>query len=293
MRVWQSFLLLVLLAQPSEDPREVVHNIPKRYKKDWRLFCNVCNHFISSVKTNLNKSIQDGDEHDFGSRVGFRLDSEGKKRNLKQRKVDIMRSEIKITEVMDEDLCKGMKVDAVLYDKKSKLKEGVRMLQKNQKIDIPKNLAYSRKRKYVSKANLYCAEIAQRFYEQVIETFTSENIGSRDSFCTDHVDSRCPLVSELPTVIIKPKKKKARTFAGEDGSKSKVDQITSNASVVEESESEEGLEEPLAATEGEGKSQLLEETAPEQVKESLAPEEVEPSSVESDIPEESEKHDEL
>jgi len=206
MRVWPTFILLVLLAKPSEDPTDSVRNIPKRYSKDWRLFCNVCNHFIWRVGDNLNKSIQAGDEHDFQSRVGFRLDSNGKKHSLINRSIDIRRSIFKITEVMDEDVCGSIKVDAVVYNKKSEKKEGLRMLLKNQKYNKTKEQGVSKKRKYVGKANLYCAEVYQRYYDEVIEAFTNENMGSRNSFCRDYVDSRCPLVTDLPKIVFKSKK---------------------------------------------------------------------------------------
>jgi len=219
MRVWPTFILLVLFAQPSED-LDIVRNIPKRYSKDWRLFCNVCNHFIWRVNDKLNKSIQAGDEHDFESRVGFRLDSHGKKHSLMQKSIDIRRSEIKITEVMDEDICSTLKVDAVLYNKKSKKKEGVRMLLKDQKYNKTSDLGFSKKRKYVGKANHYCAEVYQRYYDQVIEAFMSENFGCRDSFCNDHVDSRCPLITELPKIVFKPVIRNAtKNLKGKDVSK--------------------------------------------------------------------------
>jgi len=296
MRVWPTLILLVLFAQhsASEDPTDIVRNIPKRYRKDWRLFCNVCNHFIWKVNDKLNKSIQEGDEHDFESRVGFRLDSNGKKHNLMQKSVDIGRSEIKITEVMDEDICSMMKVDAVLYNKKSKAKEAFRMLQKDQLYNKTRDQGFSKKRKYVAKANLYCAEVTQRYYDEVIEAFTSENLGKRDSFCRDYVDSRCPLITTLERVVFKPVVKKAKEVKGktdpkkEDHNKTDAETDaaqfgnTSNETDVRETESQE---------EHEVTSQPQGGTDPEQPEQSLGkPKE---SSLESAEQEASNKHDEL
>jgi len=299
MRVWPTLILLVLFAQSSEDPTFAVRNIPKRYREDWRLFCNVCNHFIWRVNHKLNKSIQAGDEHDFESRVGFRLDSNGKKHNLKQKSIDIRRSEIKITEVMDEDICAGMKVDAVLYNKTSK--KGVRMLQKDQMFNKTRDLGFSKKRKYVSKANLYCAEVAYLYYDEVIEAFTSENLGSRDSFCRDIVDSRCTFITELPLVKFKPIVRNAKK--GKDKVKRpdlKTEDLyngtdaESNATQSGDLSSRpEGAEETESQEENEGDGQPLGKTDPDQPDQSRVTANVERSSVESGKDEESKKHDEL
>jgi len=300
MRVWPTFILLVLFAQSSDDPMVVVRNIPKRYREDWRLFCNVCNHFIWTVHDKLNKSIQVGDEHDFESRVGFRLDSNGKKHNLKQKSIDVTRSEIKITEVMDEDICKSMKVDAVLYNRTSKRKEGVRMLQKDQLFNKTSDLRFTKRRKYVAKANLYCAEIYQRFYDEVIEAFTSENLSSRDSFCRDIVDSRCQFITELPKVVFKPKRNATK---GKDGAK-RPDLKTEDLHNGTDAESNatqsgdltsrpEGAEETESLEENEVEGQPLGKTDPDQPDQSKLRANVERSSVESGKHEESKKHEEL
>jgi len=299
MRVWPTFLLLFLFAQPTKWPKDMVRNIPKRYRKDWRLFCNVCNHFIWSVNDKLNKSIHEGDEHDFESRVGFRLDSKGKKHNLKQKSIDIRRSEIKITEVMDEDICDSIKVDAVLYNKKSKKKEGVRMLLKNQQYNKTKDLGFSKKRKYVGKANLYCAEVYQRYYDEVIAAFTSENIGGRDSFCNDHIDSRCPFITELPKITIKPPGKTTKNNASKEifnqtvsGEQNQEDHNETNAS-GNFSNKTEVVGEKQSREENEEKRQPLEETAPEKGEQSEPIQNVERSSEKDIKPEEPEKHNEL
>jgi len=288
MRVWPTFMLLVLLAKASKDPTDIVRNIPKRYSEDWRLFCNVCNHFIWRVGDNLSKSIQTGDEHDFESRTGFRLDANGKKHNLKQKSVDIKRSVFLITEVMDEDICAALKVDAVLYNKTSKKKEGLRILLKDQKYKKTKDLGRSKKRKYVGKANLYCAEVYQRYYDEVIEVFMSEKMGSRKSFCSDYVDSRCPLVTELPEVVFKSKNatksKKDRGNKNTSGDLNKKHHNETNTT-SDFSTKAEVLEETKSREENELQRQPPEEKTPERGEQRL--------SAESDKPQESEKHNEL
>jgi len=290
MRVLLSFIWLLLLARPDERENlaqgiSSVHKIPKRYSKDWRLFCNVCNHFIWRVQDRLNKSIQEGDEHDFESKFGFRLDSNGKKQSLKTKSVDIMRSEIKITETLDEDICKLMKADAVLYNKTSEKKEGIRILQKDQKYNKTKELGFSKKKKYVGKANTYCAEVYQRFYDQVVETFTGENTGSRVTFCRDIVDSRCPSALDLEPVIIKnttKKSKRSKKKKKKDVKKNKalkegpvIDEdgtVFSHGSIPDHELKKEGVVEPRSSEE------QLPDTTIEQKRRSDPPEEVDESS---------------
>jgi len=300
MRVWPTFILLALLAHPFEDESNTVRNIPKRYSKDWRLFCNVCNHFIWRVTDNLNKSIQAGDEHDFQSRTGFRLDANGKKHSLKQKSIDIRRSEIKITEVMDEDICASMKVDAVLYNKKSKKKEGVRILLKDQEYNKTSTQRLSKKRKYVGKANLYCAEIYQRYYDEVIETFTGENMSLRNSFCTDHVDSRCPFTTELPKIVFKSVIRNAKkSNKGKDRGRKKTsgdlnqEHHNETNTTSDFSNKDEVVGETESREENEVKRPPVEETTPERGEQSELIENVEQSSEESDKLQEPKKHDEL
>jgi len=291
MRVLLSFIWLLLLARPSDERENVaqsisVHKIPKRYSKDWRLFCNVCNHFIWRVQDRLKKSIQEGDEHDFESRFGFRLDSNGKKQSLKTKSVDIMRSEIKITETLDEDICKLMKADAVLYNKTSEMKEGIRILKKDQKYNKTKELGFSKKKKYTGKANTYCAEVYQRFYDEIVWTFTSENTGSRVTFCRDNVDSRCPSALDLEPVIIKnttknkSKRSKKRKNKDDVAKKNKTEgpvidedgTVFTHGSIPDYELKEEGVVEPRTSEE-----QLRDTTTIEQERRSEPPEEVDES----------------
>jgi len=244
----------------------------------------------------LNKSIQAGDEHDFQSRVGFRLDANGKKHSLMQRKIDIRRSVFKITEVMDEDICKSMKVDAVLYNKKSEKKEGLRILLRNQKYNKTKDQGLSKKRKYVAKANLYCAEVYQRYYDEVIEAFTSENMGSRNSFCSDYVDSRCPSVTDLPKVEFKSKNDTKSKAARNRDKKNKSGDLNEEHhnetnTTGDFSAYAEVLGETKLQEENEVQRQPLE--SPERGEQSELIENLERSSEESDKPQEPEKHSEL
>jgi len=197
MRVVQLFMFFILFLETSE----AIHKIPKRYRKDWRLYCNVCNNYINAVISRLKDSIKIGDEYDIELRFGFRLDSEGKKKSLKKKSSNINKSEIKLSNVLEEHICGTMVAYEVLYNKTSQFKEGVMMLQENQKYDRPKGLGLSSKPKYVGKANIYCADIAQRFYDDIIDLFIRKEVSTRVLFCPDYVDSRCLPATELPEVI--------------------------------------------------------------------------------------------
>jgi len=177
----------------SEDQQE--SNIPERYRKDWRLFCNVCNNFIREVK--IKRANKTGDrEYDFELRTGYRLDSAGKMESPKL--TDITKSEIKLTEILDSDICKErMKSAQVVYDKSLEGNLPVRMLLKNETFSETKTLKLSRKRKNVNKANWFCAQVNDLFYEQIVEAFTGSDPNDIEQFCKTRVDDRCGLLSGL------------------------------------------------------------------------------------------------
>jgi len=170
-------------------------HIPERYRKDWRLFCNVCNNFIREVRINLLNKTGDR-EYDFELRTGYRLDSAGKMESPKL--TDITKSEIKLTEILDSDICKGrMNAAQVVYDKSLEGNLPVRMLLKNETFSETKTLKLSRKRKNVNKANWFCAQVNDLFYEQIVEAFIGSDSNAVEQFCKARVDYRCGLLSSL------------------------------------------------------------------------------------------------
>lgn len=182
-----------------------VSNIPKRFENDWRLFCNVCSNFIRTLDKDLEEAVKRDGELGWESKVGFRLDSHGKKKH--KATVEARRNEITIIESLEKGLCDEMKAHAVLYDKTLKDKPAERMLQEREKYDKTVKQGFSKKQRYVNMANLYCAEINHRYYDEVVEAFTKEDEHARDSFCKDNVDTRCGLMSELPKLKFKKVKK--------------------------------------------------------------------------------------
>jgi len=199
-------LVLFLLGVTSKS--KPVRNIPKRFEKDWRLFCNVCSNFVRTLDKDLEKAVKEEGKLGWESKVGFRLDSKGKKKHKDA--VEARRNEIIIIDSLEKDLCDEMKAHAVLYDKTLKGRPAERMLREREKYNKTETQGFSKKQRYVNMANLYCAEINHRFYDQVVETFTRKEEHVRDSFCVDNVDSRCGLMSDLPQLKFKKAAKKPK-----------------------------------------------------------------------------------
>jgi len=202
-------LVLFLLGVTSKSKR--VKNIPTRFEKDWRLFCNVCSNFVRALDKDLEETVNRDGELGWESKVGFRLDSNGKKKHKDA--VDARRSEINIIESLEKGLCDEMKAHAVLYDKTLEDKPAERMLREREKYEKTVKQGFSKRQRYVNMANLYCAEINHRFYDEVVEAFTREDEHVRDSFCRDNVDSRCGLMSDLPKLKFKKAVKKPKEEA--------------------------------------------------------------------------------
>jgi len=150
----------------------------------------------------------------------------------------------------------------------------------------------------VGKANVYCAEVSQRYYDQMIAAFTSENIRGRDSFCNDHVDSRCPFITELPRIKIKPPRNTTKNLKSKeilsqklDGGLNQEHHNETNTSGNFSNKTEVGK--TLSQKENEVKKQSPEGTAPEKVEQSELIENVEQSSEEYDKSQEPVNHNEL
>jgi len=199
-------LLLFCLEVTSKN--EQLSNIPNRFEGDWRLFCNVCNNFVRALDKDLDDAVKRDGELGWDSKVGFRLDSKGKKKHKEA--VEARRSEINIIDSLEKGLCDDMKAHAVLYDKTVKGKPAERMLREREKYSKTVKQGFSKKSRYVKRANLYCAEINHRFYDKMAEAFSRKEEHIRDSFCADNVDSRCGLLSELPQLKFKKAAKKPK-----------------------------------------------------------------------------------
>jgi len=171
-----------------------VRNIPKRFQKDWRLCCNVCNIFIHRYDNLLNISKQDAPEYDYDSKIGFRLDANGKRQNLKQKKVDVYKSEVKLTEALDVDICFMNKAIAVVID--PMVNRPVRILQQTGSNNKYHGFKLSRDHKFVSRANLFCTDFKETFYDKIIDEFYSRGSEATDTFCKINLDSRCNLWHE-------------------------------------------------------------------------------------------------
>jgi len=197
-----------------------VRNIPRRYEKDYRLYCNVCNNFVHNVELEVNKT----DEH-HDIKLGFRLDTKGKK---VYDKVNYKNSEIRMSEILDKDICKDMSISSVLYLKNAKNKPGVRMLVKDEKYKKDSDHGFSKKTKYVNRAKTYCADIHQRFYDEVLKNFVNEDSSVLEDLCAQVVDERCQKQSScpFPRKIKKPKKKKKEDKT-EDNALNKLREIQS------------------------------------------------------------------